>query len=722
MPPRAGNSRLTWQNLALGCAALLLLALAVWLLSRIPGQVQILGFFSARVEATLPVAATASEQPSPTPLASPQPAGESSPAPATAAPVEPGAPAATLPSSATPAGSSDGWQRLSDFYPFTLLAITALALDPQDPAVILAGTYGGGIFRSPDGGQTWALSSAGLGSGAVGSLVFDPLDSQRVYAGLVEQGGVYRSNDGGRSWALASDGLALGMNWNYTALLAIAPSEPELLYFSATNSGVYRSLDGGAHWDLRSLDCPQVTGLLVDPLNADHLYAPNRLNGRPDCPPGIYESQDGAQTWQQLAPELLSGGDTWWLVLDPRQAGRLVASGGGGTYLTTDAGASWQQIFAACDWLIGDPFSGDLYCQQDTQLWVSTAGGQSWERSGAIAPRRWPWFSPFAFRTSPGRFYLGDQAVLASQDRGQSWQNLGRLGAARAHLGIDPADTQRLFLVTQDKPGRILRSPDGGKRWQVVLENIEPGGRLVFDPSGALIYPNPASGGSPLLRSTDGGTTWAPYGQGYPVNSARQLLLDPGKPGRSWLVGECGGGLGLSEDGGLTFGPAPQSPKNVCQPLLVSDAAGQRLYLIAWGNSYRSDDGGGSWESLAPLSGYFHAAALDPQDANVLYLASTHLGVLKTTDGGAAWQKVNRGLPALGVYDLLADPAQPGTLYAALAGGVYVTSDGGAAWQPLASGLGPNPLVYSLALDPADPSLLYAFTPDGLFRLKIKSS
>jgi hypothetical protein len=69
----------------------------------------------------------------------------------------------------------------------------------------------------------------------------------------------------------------------------------------------------------------------------------------------------------------------------------------------------------------------------------------------------------------------------------------------------------------------------------------------------------------------------------------------------------------------------------------------------------------------------------------------------------------------------LADPVRPGTLYAALSGGVYVTYDGGAVWQPLSGGLGPNPLVYSVALDPADPSLLYAFTPDGLFRLKIKS-
>lgn len=715
MPQRAGSSRFNWQNLALGCAVLLLLALAVWLLSRIPGQVQILGFFSARVEATLPAAAPASEHPTPTLLASLQPAGQSSPAPATAAPVA--RTTATLP----PAGSSNSWQKLSDFYPFTPLAITALAIDPRNPAVILAGTYGGGIYRSTDGGQTWTPSSAGLGSGAVGSLVLHPLDSQRVYAGLVEQGGVYRSNDGGRSWALASTGLALGMNWNYTALLAIAPSEPELLYFSATNNGVYRSLDGGARWDLRSLDCPQVTALLVDPLDADHLYAPNRFNGRPDCPPGIYESQDGAQTWQQLAPELLSGGETWWLALDPRQPGRMVASGGSGTFLTIDADRSWKQVFAACDCLFGDPYSGDYYCQQDTQLWVSTAGGQSWERSGAIAPRRWPWYSPFGFRASPGRLYLGDQAVLASQDRGQSWQNLGRLGAGRARLVIDPADSQRLFLVTLDKPGRILRSPDGGKRWQVVLENIEPGGRLVFDSVGALIYPNPASGGSPLLRSTDGGTTWQPFGQGYPVNSARQLLPDPADPGRLWLVGECGGGIGLSEDGGLTFVPAPGSPENVCQPLLLSDATGQRLYLVAWGNSYRSEDGGESWETLAPLSGYFHAAALDPFDANGLYLASTHLGVLKTTDGGQTWQKVNRGLPGLGVNDLLADPAQPGTLYAAVAGGVYVTYDGGAAWQPLAGGLGPNPLVYSLALDPADSSLLYAFTPDGLFRLKIKS-
>jgi hypothetical protein len=98
-----------------------------------------------------------------------------------------------------------------------------LAIDPSNPQTLYAGT-GGGVFKSTNGGVSWAASSTGLGSSSAQCLIIDPGNPQTLYAGT--GGGVFKSTNGGVSWAASSTGLGSSS----AQCLIIDPSNSQTLY------------------------------------------------------------------------------------------------------------------------------------------------------------------------------------------------------------------------------------------------------------------------------------------------------------------------------------------------------------------------------------------------------------------------------------------------------------------------------------------------------------
>jgi hypothetical protein len=72
----------------------------------------------------------------------------------------------------------------------TDLSVKALAIDPQHPATLYAGTSGAGVFKSTDGGGTWSAFNAGLTNPSVSTLAIDPRAPAQLYAGT-EGSGVF---------------------------------------------------------------------------------------------------------------------------------------------------------------------------------------------------------------------------------------------------------------------------------------------------------------------------------------------------------------------------------------------------------------------------------------------------------------------------------------------------------------------------------------------------
>jgi photosystem II stability/assembly factor-like uncharacterized protein len=133
----------------------------------------------------------------------------------------------------------------------TDLVVIALAVDPQTPATLYAATFAG-VFKSIDGGAHWALSDAGLPHCFINfepvvcvfSLAVDPQTPATLYAGTVS--GVFKSTDGGAHWSFSMTGVeSVGAG---VSAVAIDPQAPATLYAATSGAGVLRSTDGGRSW------------------------------------------------------------------------------------------------------------------------------------------------------------------------------------------------------------------------------------------------------------------------------------------------------------------------------------------------------------------------------------------------------------------------------------------------------------------------------------------
>ena len=149
--------------------------------------------------------------------------------------------------------------------------IRSLAVSPRDPDLLYAGTQPAALHVSRDGGMNWeemtefrvlgvreGWKDAGDGAARVDTVVADPHDSRRLYAG-VEIGGAYRSDDGGRTWTGCNEGL-----FDDVHFLMADPLDSSRLY-AASGGGFHVSYDRGRKWaphasELGQAYCTQLEG------------------------------------------------------------------------------------------------------------------------------------------------------------------------------------------------------------------------------------------------------------------------------------------------------------------------------------------------------------------------------------------------------------------------------------------------------------------------------
>ena len=244
---------------------------------------------------------------------------------------------------------------------------------PAAPGVVYAGTQPGALFRSEDGGETFAFVrglwdhpqrpewGAGFGGQAVHTVVTDPRDADAVTV-AVSSGGVYRSADGGASWAPSNSGLrAEFLPDPYPefgqCVHKIAPDavDPDRLYLQ-NHGGVYRSDDRGAHWSEIGKGLPADFGFAVaaHPRRGGVAYLFPVSDGSDRYPPDyrcrVYRTQDAGLSWEERSAGL-PGEPHYGVVLrdalrtdDADPVGVYFGNRNGEVYASADEGESWQRI------------------------------------------------------------------------------------------------------------------------------------------------------------------------------------------------------------------------------------------------------------------------------------------------------------------------------------------------------------------------------------------
>jgi photosystem II stability/assembly factor-like uncharacterized protein len=576
-----------------------------------------------------------------------------------------------------------------------------------------AGAQTAGAWRSlgPAGGLISALVAPSAGTEVAGS----------------DAGGIWRSSDSGGSWTAGSPlDVAVPGGGTFYALAA-DPVEPLTMY--ADTGTVWKSVDGGATWSQVFRPEQAVTGLAVSPVDHLRLYA---LVGGTTA----YRSDDGALSWSAVnaaplgsPPDALFSGSL--VVADPFDADTAFVAGFGGVLRTTDGGVHWTTTsnLAGVGGLVADP------AQRGT-----------------------------LFAWAQGNFHLHPRNLWVTHDSGQTWTNLSidfccQLGGMVMVQRSGAAS--RLYVAggrSLAAGGFLGQSDDGGATWSFPLVSFAMTALAVANADPRQIYVGVERAG--VIRSLDGGATWATAHDGMAALQIPSVAVDPFTAGRLYVVTEPSptNDLMASGNAGTTWARIDNFGDLEFFPLKVVVDPMQSGVLYGLGSLaavVKSVDGGAHWQGTNAPVGTAFDLAIDPHRDGTLYTAGEKSGmdgaagllfpsaarsangvaalafdkqghgyaanpvtneVDVSYDGGATW--VSGGALAAGAKPRALAILHPNRVYAGGDGGVFVSTDLGQTWQALAAGLPPVP-VLSLAVDPRTGMIyagtagqgLYAFTP-----------
>ena len=661
---------------------------------------------------------------------------------------------------------------------------TAVVGSARNPFLYYLGTAAGGVWKSGNGGATWSPVFDKQSVASIGAFALDPNNDEVVWAGTGETnprndvtygGGVYKSADGGKTWT----DMGLDDTLQISSIV-VDPRDSNVVVVGALGDffadsqarGIYRTTDGGKTWTKTLYVGPRsgVSDVAADPRNPSVLYAGvwqfRRMpwtfeSGGPDD--GLYKSADGGATWTKLAGDGLPAPPMGRIGLavapsNPKRVYALIESAAGVLWRSDDAGATWSLV--SKDTLADqrpfyfthlrvDPANAEHVYAVSEMLSQSKDGGRTFKDAadGVHVDFHAMWIAP----NDPKRMIAGEDGGYAlSVDGGEHWSFSANLAIGQVyHVGYDDRTPYSVCAALQDNNAYCgpSNSLDGSGITNAAWQRVSGG-------DGVWAWPDPADANVVWVDSQDGNlsvfdrttlrrTGVTPYEglsiEGFDPSKARYrfnwnspIAFSPWDPGTTWFGGNV---IFQTRDRGRTWTTiSPDLTKNDKahqQPSggpITHDVSGAEYTdtildiepsLLRRGEIWAGTDdgvvqltrdGGAHWRDVTPPSapdGRFENVAPSPLVAGTAYAVDDrHLvgdrapHAYVTHDWGATWQAIDAGLPAdQPARSIRPDSRDPHLVYAGLERSIWASWDGGAHWRSLQLNLPPVP-VYDIRVQP----------------------
>jgi photosystem II stability/assembly factor-like uncharacterized protein len=545
--------------------------------------------------------------------------------------------------------------------------ITAIVVDPQNPDRVFVAAEGHpygpnaerGVFRSLDGGKTFAKVLYKDENTGAADVVMDPGNSQILFAALwaarvapwevrsgesftIAGSGFYKSTDGGTTWRPITQGLPNAQDGLARIGIAIAPSNPKRMYLNVETrkekAGVYRSDDAGESWQLVNSDHriggrgPGAMGIAVATDNPDTIYVANTT---------AWKSTDAGKTF--VGWKGAPGGDDYQRIWISSENPRVIAiSADQGAAISVNGGATWSSWY-------NQPTAQFYDVTTDNRFPYWVYGGQ--QESGSAATKSRSDNGEITFRdwTIPGVFEYG-------------------------RVAVDPTDANTVYGAkltrTRQDIGEIADvAPEPVHLGQYRYNRTLP---VTFSPLDPKVF---YFGANVLFKTTDRGNSWKVISPDLtretyemPANLGVFAASDPEKGKHRGTIyalapsfkdintiwaGTDDGLIQLTRDGGKTW-------KNVTPPQLKP------------------------WAKVSTLQASQFDAGTAYAAINTFRLDDLRPHVFRTRDFGATWQETVSGLPDNAPTQVVrGDPVRKGLLFAGTETSVYVSFNDGDSWQPL---------------------------------------
>ncbi len=564
------------------------------------------------------------------------------------------------------------------------LGVSAIVVDHSNPNVILMGTGdrdagdapGLGIFKSTDGGLTWAPSNTGMDNKTVGKIIQHPTNAQIFLAAT--SGGIYRSTNGGTSWTNIQGG-------NFKDI-CFKPDDPNIVY-AALGADFYRSSNNGTSFTKISsgLTGGQRGVIAVTPANPSYVYF-MQSNGNSEFK-GLYRSVDAGLTFstRSTSPNIMdwscdgsgSGGQAWYdlaLAADPVNPD-VIFAGGVNVWKSTNGGTNWSinshwyggcnvpAVHADCHFLAYSPVNGYLYAGNDGGCYFTGNGGTTWtDRTEGM---------------TIGQIYkigqsqtVKNKVINGFQDNGtytynaSGWVSTG--GGDGMECLIDYENASYTYHTIYY--GDIYRKVNNGGEVHIAGEGVNG-----ITESGAWV--------TPFIQSkANHKGMFAGYKNVWRCDNVVNYPI-------TWK--KISDGLGGSNSAEMA-------------DLEQSTANHNILYAARYdGKFFRTDNclaSNPEWVNLTtslPASGTCSDIASHPTNENIVYIA-LNKNVYKSDNKGQTWTNITANLPSVSLNAIICYKNAPDGVYVGSDAGVYYRDATMTQWIAFSDGLPANGRITEL--------------------------